>query len=314
MSQSPAVALDAAGGFVCIDKPTGWTSHDVVARVRRILGTRRVGHAGTLDPLATGVLVLGVGRATRLLGAISGETKTYEAIFRLGETTTTDDAEGESVEVHDAGGVQRSDLEAAIAQFRGEIPQRPSSVSAIKVAGRRAYDRVRAGEQVVLPARTVHIFDFQITEFSPGNPDVAVRVRCSSGTYVRALARDVGAVLGVGAHVIELRRTAIGPVTVEDCQTMADFAANPRVGTIAAVAPAWLPTVTVAADEAADLSHGRATPTPADLALTDHTPTPVLVLGPTGDVVCQARADHGMLHPTVVFAEPYPYRRKDITP
>ena len=302
--------MNSAGpcGFVGIDKPTGWTSHDVVARVRRVLPTRRVGHAGTLDPLATGVLVIGVGRATRLLGQISGGDKTYESTFRLGESTTTDDADGETVAVQDAAGVTRTDLDAAIAAFIGDIHQRPSSVSAIKVAGRRAYDRVRSGEEVVLPARPVRISEFEVLDYRPDDAEVDVRVTCSSGTYIRALARDVGEALGVGAHVRTLRRTAIGPFTVADCQTLDSFSVTPAVSAIADMGAAWFPIVTVSDDAAADLSHGRTCPI---LDVPDA--ASVLVLNAAGDAICQARVDHGMLHPAVVFAEPHPHSREEVT-
>lgn len=202
-------------GFALIDKPAGWTSHDVVGRLRRLYGQRRVGHAGTLDPMATGVLVVGLGHATRLLRFVQGQPKTYEATIRLGQGTITDDAEGEATttpgwEWDPAG------LSTAITQLTGDIQQVPSAVSAVKVNGVRSYARVRAGEDVELAARAVTISRFEMV----GPPriegplvDIDVVVDCSSGTYIRALARDLGAALGTAAHLTALRRTAIGPIT-----------------------------------------------------------------------------------------------------
>lgn len=231
---APRGTRTAHDGLVLVDKPQGWTSHDVVGRVRRMAATRKVGHAGTLDPMATGVLVLGIGRATRLLTHVVGAEKEYTATIRLGAATVTDDAEGEVIAPRGVpgrrewGGVDPADLEAAMAALRGEIAQVPSSVSAIKVDGRRSYARVRAGEDVELAARPVTISRFALT----GQPvsatatgpdgaevpvlDVPVVVVCSSGTYVRALARDLGAALGLGGHLTALRRTRVGPFRIED--------------------------------------------------------------------------------------------------
>lgn len=222
-------------GLVIVDKPAGWTSHDVVARVRRLAGTRRVGHAGTLDPMATGVLVVGVDRATRLLTYLVGADKEYAATMRLGVTTTTDDAEGEVGAVADAAavaGVTQEALAQAVEALTGRIEQVPSSVSAIKVDGKRAYARVRAGEDVALPPRpvTVHRFDVTGTRRAEqdGAPvlDVDVVVTCSSGTYVRALARDVGARLGVGGHLTALRRTRVGAYGLDVARPLEDLAAG----------------------------------------------------------------------------------------
>jgi tRNA pseudouridine55 synthase len=217
-------------GLVIVDKPAGWTSHDVVARMRRLAGTRRVGHAGTLDPMATGVLVLGVDKATRLLGHLVLTDKAYTATIRLGRSTTTDDAEGDTTGEQSAAGVQEPELRAAMAALTGDILQSPSSVSAIKVDGERAYARVRAGEDVTLPARSVTVARFDITGWSHpqgvvGEPvvDVEVAVECSSGTYVRALARDLGAALGVGGHLTALRRTRVGPFTLAQARTLAQL-------------------------------------------------------------------------------------------
>ena len=203
-------------GLLVVDKPGGWTSHDVVGRVRSVLGTRKVGHAGTLDPMATGVLVLGVGRATRLLGYISGADKTYTATIRLGQGTTTDDADGVLVNQAPAATVSElhlSSVQEGMDLLTGAILQVPSSVSAIKVDGKRAYARVRAGEEVVLEPRRVHVAEFALLdhEFADAWLDLHVRVTCSSGTYIRALARDLGSELGVGGHLTALRRTRLGP-------------------------------------------------------------------------------------------------------
>src|SRR5919107_1010880 len=190
-------------GLVVVDKPAGLTSHDVVARLRRILRTRKVGHAGTLDPMATGVLVCGVGRGTKLLGPLALDSKAYTATIRLGAATTTDDAEGEIVTTADTSAVTDEVIAAGIAGLTGPILQVPSSVSAIKIDGKRAYARVRAGEQVDLPPRPVTVSAFSL--LARRGPDVDVVVECSSGTYVRALARDLGAGLGVGGHLTALR-------------------------------------------------------------------------------------------------------------
>ncbi|MDN5856185.1 MAG: tRNA pseudouridine(55) synthase TruB, partial [Actinomycetia bacterium] len=213
-------------GLVIVDKPSGWTSHDVVRRVRRLAGTRKVGHAGTLDPMATGVLVLGVNRATRLLGHLMLTEKAYTATVRFGAATTTDDAEGELVSEADASRLRRCDVEAVLDGFRGEIEQVPSTVSAIKVDGKRAYARARAGEDVTLAARPVTIDRLDILDVRTEGPyaDVDVQVVCSSGTYVRALARDIGEVLDVGAHLTALRRTRVGPFGVGAARTLDELA------------------------------------------------------------------------------------------
>ncbi len=206
-------------GVVVVDKAAGMTSHDVVARVRRLAGTRKVGHAGTLDPMATGVLVVGVNRATRLLGHLMLTDKTYEATIRLGASTTTDDAEGEVTSSRPAADLADETIRSALAGFVGEIDQVPASVSAVKVAGRRAYDRVRAGEEVELAARRVRIEQIDvhgITRDEHANvADVAVEVHCSTGTYIRSIARDLGEALGVGGHLVALRRTSVGPFGLE---------------------------------------------------------------------------------------------------
>ncbi|MCM0622238.1 tRNA pseudouridine(55) synthase TruB [Nocardioides bruguierae] len=218
-------------GLVVVDKPAGITSHAVVARVRRLVGTRKVGHAGTLDPMATGVLVLGVDRATRLLGHLMLTEKGYDATVRLGVATTTDDAEGEVVEAAGLGDVTEDDARAALAAQTGDLLQVPTAVSAIKVDGKRAYQRVRDGEEVELKARPVTVHELTTGEARTATTEDGVRVldvdvslRCSSGTYVRAIARDAGRALGTGGHLTALRRTAIGPYALAQARSLEELA------------------------------------------------------------------------------------------
>lgn len=230
------------GGLIVVDKPAGLTSHDVVARVRRIARTRRVGHAGTLDPMATGVLVLGVERATKLLGHLTLTDKAYAATVRLGQDTVTDDAEGEPTGGAPATGVSAEDVATAVKTLTGVIAQVPSAVSAVKVDGRRSYARVRAGEQVELAARTVTVSRFDVLATRPAGDflDLDVEVGCTSGTYVRALARDLGAALGTGGHLTALRRTRVGPfgldvaLTLEELEQRPDPVALPLDAAVAA--------------------------------------------------------------------------------
>jgi tRNA pseudouridine55 synthase len=220
---------DALGGLLIVDKDGGWTSHDVVAKCRKLLRTKKVGHAGTLDPMATGVLVLGVERATKLLGLLTLTTKAYTATIRLGQATTTDDAEGEVLSTTPATHLADDEIAAHTAKLTGDIEQVPATVSAIKVNGERAYTRHRAGEEVKLAARPVTVSRFDILarhDISDGDfIDLDVEVECSSGTYVRALARDLGAALGVGGHLTALRRTRVGPFTLEHARTLDELAA-----------------------------------------------------------------------------------------
>jgi len=249
-------------GIVVVDKPAGWTSHDVVGRVRRLAGTRKVGHAGTLDPMATGVLVVGVGRATRLLGHLSGATKVYDSTIRLGRSTTTDDAEGEPLESADATGLDRTAVEAAASAFVGDIEQVPSTVSAIKVDGRRAYARARAGESVTLPSRSVRIDDLTVhgVRKQPPYLDVDVSVTCSAGTYVRAIARDLGAALGVGGHLTALRRTRSGGFTLADAATLGALEQHWELLSLTEAARRSFPIYELTTDQAASVRHGRALP------------------------------------------------------
>lgn len=228
MSKRTPAGSTESGLLVC-DKPQGWTSHQVVGRVRRLMGTRKVGHAGTLDPMATGVLLVGVNRATRLLGHLALHDKRYEATIRLGQTTTTDDAEGEVTATTDASRLTADLVEQALVPLRGEIAQVPSSVSAIKVNGQRAYKLVRDGEQVELKARQVTVSTFEVLAWRQVDRfvDLDVQVECSSGTYIRALARDLGAALGVGGHLTALRRTRIGTYNLVDLP-VADLESDER--------------------------------------------------------------------------------------
>lgn len=276
-------------GLVVVDKPSGLTSHDVVARVRRLAGTRKVGHAGTLDPMATGVLVLGVERATRLLTYVVGADKEYVATIRLGVATTTDDAEGEPVAVADASGVTADAIAAGVAALTGPIQQVPSSVSAIKVDGRRAYARVRAGEEVALAARpvVVHRFDVGARRVADhdgvGVLDLDVTVVCSSGTYVRALARDLGTALGVGGHLTALRRTRVGGYGLDVVRTLEQLTETFAVLPLADAARAVFPVRELTADEARELSFGRRIA--ADPARPGTPEAPVAAFAPDGDVV-----------------------------
>ena len=262
-----------APGLVVVDKPPGLTSHDVVARVRRLAGTRKVGHAGTLDPMATGVLVLGVDRATRLLGHLMLTEKVYDATIRLGVATTTDDAEGEVVSTHATDDVDADVVRTELARFVGDIEQVPTAVSAIKVDGKRAYARVRDGEQVELKARPVTIHELVVHDVSL--PDVTVSVRCSSGTYIRAIARDLGAALGVGGHLTALRRTAVGAFDLSVARTLEALADDFAVLPIADAARATFATVDLDDTQAADVRVGR----PLDLVLPGEGPHAVFAPG-----------------------------------
>jgi len=250
-------------GIVVVDKPAGMTSHDVVSRCRRIFGTRKVGHAGTLDPMATGVLVIGIERATKILGLLAGESKSYSATIRLGRTTTTDDAEGEVLGDVPADRLDDDAIAAGVAALRGEIAQRPSSVSAIRVDGRRAYRLVREGRTVELPARTVRVDRFEVAAIRRVAPfvDVDVEVDCSSGTYIRALARDLGAALGVGGHLTALRRTRVGHYRLDQARTLDELAERPGLshGIDEACLSAF-PRRDITAEQAVDASHGRPLP------------------------------------------------------
>ncbi len=247
-------------GLVIVDKPSGMTSHDVVSRCRRIFATRKVGHAGTLDPMATGVLVIGIERATKILGLLMTATKSYAATIRLGQTTTTDDADGDAVSTTAADALTEAQIEEAVAPLRGDIRQVPSAVSAVKVGGKRAYRLAREGHTVELVARTVHIerFDVLATTREGGFVDVDVEVDCSSGTYIRALARDIGAALGVGGHLTALRRTRVGRFGLEQAHTLDALAAAPQLSyTLDEACLLTFPRRDLTAEEAQAASHGR---------------------------------------------------------
>jgi tRNA pseudouridine55 synthase len=294
--------VTARDGLVIVDKPAGWTSHDVVARTRRLAGTRRVGHAGTLDPMATGVLVLGVERATRLLTYLVGADKEYLATVRLGASTVTDDAEGEVVERADASGVGDDDVLAAVARLTGPIQQVPSAVSAIKVDGRRAYARVRSGEDVELAARPVTVHRFEVAGLRRALADGATAVdvdavvECSSGTYVRALARDLGRDLGVGGHLTALRRTRVGPYGLDLARSMDALAEDFAVLPVADAARAAFPARELTAEEAGRLAHGQRLRAAGDAG------GPVAAYAPDGTLVALLEEHGPTAKPLVVLA------------
>ena len=299
---------DAAGGLLIVDKPSGWTSHDVVGRLRRLAGTRKVGHAGTLDPMATGVLVVGIDRGTKLLTFLVGCDKDYAATIRLGQATLTDDREGELTASVKATGVTDDEIAAAVHALTGDIEQVPSAVSAIKVNGERAYARVRAGEEVALAARPVTVSQFTIDAIhrapheAPECLDVDVRVTVSSGTYVRALARDLGAALGVGGHLTALRRTRVGGYAVGSAHTLDDLAAVAGGGrplplvAVGEAARAALPTRLLTEAEARTLSFGQRLP-----SLDPGRSTPVAALDPSGQLVAVLDESRSTTRSLVVF-------------
>jgi len=255
------VTATVSPGLVIVDKSAGMTSHDVVGRCRRIFGTRKVGHAGTLDPMATGVLVIGIERATKLLGLLTATDKSYDATIRLGQTTSTEDAEGEALQTVPAGHVTDTEVEAAVAALRGDLDQIPSAVSAIKVDGQRAYKLVREGKVVELASRRVRIEQFDVLGIRRVDDfvDVDVAVDCSSGTYIRALARDVGAALGVGGHLTALRRTRVGRFGLDEAHTLDELADSPRLShSLDEACLLAYPRRDLSANEAESASHGRA--------------------------------------------------------
>jgi tRNA pseudouridine55 synthase len=289
--------VSVGSGLVVVDKPAGMTSHDVVARVRRLAGTRKVGHAGTLDPMATGVLLVGVNRATRLLGHLMLTEKAYDATVRLGASTTTDDAEGEVLGAAPVDQLSEVAVREAAAGFVGELLQRPSAVSAVKVDGRRAYARVRAGEDVSLPARpvTVHSLLVEDVRRADGHLDVDVSVRCSSGTYIRAIARDLGAALGVGGHLTVLRRTAVGPFDLAAAHTLEALDETFELLDIAEVARRCFRTWDLDAQGARDVGHGRR------LGVDLGAPGPVAVFDPDGSFLALYEQRGEVAAPVAVF-------------
>ena len=266
-------------GLVLIDKPTDWTSHDVVAKVRKAVGTKKVGHAGTLDPLATGLLVLGIESGTKLLTFLVGADKTYLATIRLGVSTVSDDSQSEVLSTATPAALAQLTpemIEKEMAKLTGVISQRPSSVSAIKVDGKRAYDLVRAGEEVELKSREVTVDTFELLSSSnsaEGYLDLEVKVDCSSGTYIRALARDLGAALGVGGHITALRRTKVGSFDVSAANSITDLE-NLRLTPLAKAANDLFPTISLSDAQVTDLVHGK--------RLTDIPSTSSLIAGLSG--------------------------------
>jgi tRNA pseudouridine55 synthase len=254
-------------GIVLVDKPSGPTSHDVVAKMRKIFNTRKVGHAGTLDPMATGMLVIGVGRATRLLGFFTSHEKEYLGTVCLGVSTTTDDSQGEILKVTSTAQLTQSMILETIREFRGPIMQQPSAVSAIKIDGRRAYARVRDGEEVVIPPRSVVIHDLEILKVSRNQEsdtfDVELRVVCSAGTYIRALARDIGSNLGVGGHLTALRRTRSG--VFDTMVPMAQLQEDPKYLDLSDSIRKAFPVVTLSLEDSSKARNGVRLPTPIDV-------------------------------------------------
>ncbi|TDC22308.1 tRNA pseudouridine(55) synthase TruB [Streptomyces sp. 8K308] len=292
-----------ADGLVVVDKPAGFTSHDVVAVLRGIARTRRVGHAGTLDPMATGVLLLGLGRATRLLGHLALTDKEYRGTIRLGQTTVTDDAEGEITGGHGAAGLDPADIAAGVARLTGDIMQVPARVSAVKIDGKRSYRRVLAGEDVEIPARPVTVSTFTVDRVTerpladgPTVTDLDVTVVCSSGTYIRALARDLGASLGTGGHLTALRRTRVGPYQVAAARTLDELRAELTVLPLAEAAAAAFPRWDVTEREARLLGNGARIATPRLPA------GPVAVFDPDDRLVALVEAEGDRARSLAVFA------------
>lgn len=299
-ASTSAAPPSAVSGLVIVDKPADITSHGVVSRVRRLAGTRKVGHAGTLDPMATGVLVLGTNRATRLLGHLMLTEKAYDATILLGVATTTDDAEGEPVETADPAAVAaltEERIREELAAFVGDIEQVPTAVSAIKVDGKRAYARVRDGEEVELKARPVTIHSLEITgmDLDRADPRVDISMRCSSGTYVRAVARDLGRALGVGGHLTMLRRTAVGAFDLTTASTLEALGEEFVQIPIAEAARATFPAVDLDEDQARDVRFGR--PLALEIGEGEHA-----VFAPDGEFLAlYARTGAGRARPTAVF-------------
>lgn len=284
-------------GLIIVDKPAEWTSHDVVAKMRGIAGTRKVGHAGTLDPMATGVLVIGVEKATRLLGHLALTEKVYEATLRLGVSTSTDDAEGEVTGSIPAGHVAEEEVHKGIAALTGKIMQVPPQISAIKVNGQRAYKRARAGEEVELASRPVTVYAFDVSDIRSGGEvvDVDATIRCSSGTYIRALARDLGTALGVGGHLTRLRRTRVGPYDIASAHTMEQLAGECVILPMAEAVAAAFPRRDVTEEEARLVAHGGRLPG-AGVG-----PGPIGVFAPDGTLLALVEERGGDAKPLAVF-------------
>ena len=319
---------NVASGLIVVDKPGGLTSHDVVARVRRLAGTRRVGHAGTLDPMATGVLVVGVEKATRLLGHLTLTNKEYQATIRLGQVTDSGDAEGTITSARPAGQLVLAQVRAAAAALTGEIQQVPPAVSAIKVAGRRAYQLAREGAPPVLEPRPVTVWSFTVQavrpvpDAEPGTPgavpgvpgagpgdllDVDVEVRCSSGTYIRALARDMGDALGVGGHLTRLRRTRVGPYDLSAAHGLDELAGRLTILPLAEAAAAAFGVRKLTEEQARSLSHGGRLPSlgtqagPVAGPVAGPQAGPVAAFGPDGTLIALVQEEDGVTRPLAVF-------------
>jgi tRNA pseudouridine55 synthase len=286
-------------GIVLVDKPAGPTSHDVVAKMRKLFNTRKVGHAGTLDPMATGMLVIGIGRATRLLGYFTAHDKEYLGTIRLGITTTTDDAQGELVNQISAIHITESEILEVVRDFRVPIMQQPSAVSAIKIDGKRAFARVRDGEEIDIPSRSVIIHDLEIIEIAKLPElqviDVRVRVVCSAGTYIRALARDIGSSLGVGGHLTELRRTRSG--VFASMTSLDSLQSHPEIMDLATAIKTGFQYLELTEEQSNKAVNGVRLSAPADLA-SGH----VGLLSPDGRAVGLFENSDSVLHPLVVFA------------
>jgi tRNA pseudouridine55 synthase len=293
----------AESGIIIVDKPGGMTSHDVVARIRRLAGTRRVGHAGTLDPMATGVLVVGVEKATRLLGYLTLTEKEYEATIRLGQSTTTDDAEGEPNGGSPAAGVTRDALDAEVAKLTGEIMQVPPGVSAIKIDGQRAYKLTRAGAAPEMKARPVRVDEFRVANIRSADEflDLDAVIRCSSGTYIRALARDLGAALGTGGHLTALRRTRVGPYGEARAATLQDLSERMELTPLAQAAAAAFPRIDLTEADAGRLAHGIRIGVPAG-SPSGTAEAPAAAFAPDGSLVALVTTESGRLRPLAVFA------------
>jgi len=312
-SVAKAARPEPVPGLVLVDKPQGWTSHDVVGKMRSLAQTKKVGHAGTLDPMATGLLIIGIGKATKLLTYLVGHGKTYTATVRLGQSTVTDDAEGDVVDTHDASDITDAQIADAVAGLTGDIQQVPSAVSAIKVDGQRAYKRVRDGEEVTLAARPVTVSTFVVVDIRREGSviDLDVEVEVSSGTYVRALARDLGDTLGVGGHLTALRRTAVGEWSIGQAASIGDLeamreagAALPLIG-LTAAARAVLPAVEIPASDATALGYGQFIDQSA--APTWPAGSPVAAaIGPDGEVVALVERKRSKAAPVLVFAPATP--------
>jgi tRNA pseudouridine55 synthase len=286
-------------GIVLVDKPAGPTSHDVVAKMRKLFNTRKVGHAGTLDPMATGMLVIGIGRATRLLGYFTAHDKEYLGTIRLGISTTTDDAQGELVKEVSALHITESQILETIRDFRGPIMQQPSAVSAIKIDGKRAYARVRDGEEINIPSRSVLIHDLEIVEIKQlpdlSVIDVKVRVVCSAGTYIRALARDIGERLQVGGHLTELRRTRSG--VFDSMTSLENLQTNPKIMDIATAMKLGFQHIVLTEEQASKAVNGVRLSAPDELSA-GH----VGLIAPDGRAIGLFENSDSVLHPLVVFA------------